>query len=92
MVRSIIEEDSNSRVVVLRYGYFDLLRFLFPFGTRSAPANRLARLIQNVRADEPAARISIIAHSFGTYTVTRILAEHQSHALSVSRASSPMAQ
>ena len=40
MVRSVMEAETNSRVVVLRYGYFDLLRFLFAFGTRSAPAKR----------------------------------------------------
>jgi hypothetical protein len=77
MVKSLLEKRIACRVIPLRFGYFDLLRFWFPFGTRTAPIKRLTRLIQLVRADHSTAHLSVIAHSFGTFAITRILMQNR---------------
>lgn len=60
-------------VVPLRYGYFDVFRFWFPFWTRQGPIHRLQREIHIVKNRHPDKQLSIIAHSFGTYAISRIL-------------------
>ena len=77
MVKAILEEIPGRKVTTLRYGYFDLLRFWWPLGTRRTPVRRLARLIQIVRAEHPTEEIDVIAHSFGTYALARILHENR---------------
>lgn len=57
------------------YGRFDLLRFLSPFGTRQKPIDILTREIDSLVAQYPshAYRRVVIAHSFGTYAISKIL-------------------
>lgn len=62
----------------LHYGFFNLFQFLAPFGTRHRPIDRILRELQDLRVLYPNARISVIAHSFGTYVITEIL-RRQSH-------------
>jgi hypothetical protein len=63
-------------VAPTNYGYFDLLRFLLPVPWFRAEAlNRLRILIEQIKADYPRAKISFLAHSFGTYLVSRFLQE-----------------
>jgi hypothetical protein len=76
MVKRVLEEVPNTRVVPIKYGYLDAFRFWFPFLTREAPIADLRREIQNAERANPEARVSIIAHSFGTYAVSRILSEN----------------
>lgn len=66
-------EGSTTKVIPIRYGYFDVFRFWFPFKTRSKPINRVEKEIENVKELYPKARLSIIAHSYGTYIIGRIL-------------------
>jgi C-terminal of Roc, COR, domain len=58
------------------YLYFDALRFLFPgpFFRRAAVDN-VERQIRHTIAQNNGAHCSLIAHSFGTYVVSRILRE-----------------
>lgn len=75
MVASILQDIPRSKVLPIRFGFFDLVRFLIPGRTRKGPVTRLAREIREARRRFPQARISILAHSFGTYAVGRMLAE-----------------
>lgn len=68
-------ESPTIRVIPIKYGYFNSLRFLAPFETSRKPVERLEREIRAVRKRFPSARISIIAHSFGTYVVSKVLQE-----------------
>lgn len=61
--------------VPLRYGYLDALRFLCPFFARRAPIKKVLRELRDLRAECPTADISVICHSFGTYSITRCLLE-----------------
>ena len=77
MVRSKLEVPGNIEVIPIRYGYLDAFRFWFPFWTRIKPIERVYKQIrvalQKYRRSHPDAKISIIAHSFGTYIIGEIL-------------------
>lgn len=75
MVRSVLEEIPGVAVVPIGYGYLDIFRFLLPGPTRKGPVERVRRELTALRHRHPAARLSVVAHSFGTYIVSRILAE-----------------
>ncbi len=75
MVAAVLEEDNSIKVHIIRYGFFDTLRFLCPFWTRTAPTKRLVREFRDLRSRYPGAKISALAHSFGTYLVARSLKE-----------------
>lgn len=65
----------NIKAYPIGYGFYDVLRFLCPFLTRRRPQERVARELRSVRVNHPAAEISVVAHSFGTYVVTEVLAD-----------------
>ncbi len=92
MVKRVLEEIPNTHVIPIKYGYFDLFSFWFPCFTRARPIEDLRRQIQSTRAAHPEARLSIVAHSFGTYAISQILLEHpdiQLHRLVLSGAIVP---
>lgn len=61
-------------VVPTNYGYLDLFRFLMPFKRyRKKAIDRVWTLVREARQDYPRARLSFLAHSFGTYVVAHIL-------------------
>ena len=61
----------------LGYGFFDVFRFWFPFGTRTWVLKKIAYKIRHatVRHRDNGAKISVIAHSFGTYSILRLMKE-----------------
>jgi hypothetical protein len=78
MVVSTLEVPGRIKVIPIRYGYFDAFRFWFPFWTRNQPVKLVYQQIrvalQKHRMAYPEAKLSIIAHSFGTYVIGKILA------------------
>jgi pimeloyl-ACP methyl ester carboxylesterase len=80
MVREMIAVPGQIEVIPIGYGYFDVFRFWFPFWTRNGPIERVHEEIrvalQKYRKTHPDAKLSIIAHSFGTYIVGKILQRH----------------
>jgi hypothetical protein len=76
-VASIIETETAATVVPLKYGYFDLLKFLCPFRScRRAPIERLRKQIEGIREQYKDYKLIVFAHSFGTYALSRILFEN----------------
>jgi DNA-binding MarR family transcriptional regulator len=77
MVRSKLEVPGQIEVIPIRYGYFDAFRFWFPFWTRNKPVERVYEqmrvALQKYKKSHPGAKLSIIAHSFGTYIIGEIL-------------------
>jgi hypothetical protein len=57
------------------FGYLDLLKFWSPFFTRKSSINRVLRELRALRVKHPTADISVVAHSYGTHVVSRILDE-----------------
>lgn len=77
MVAAVIEGTGPVKVQPLRYGYFDVFRFLCPVFTRKGPVQKILRELRDIRAAHPLAKISVIAHSFGTYAVMKALQERE---------------
>jgi hypothetical protein len=78
MVQRVLEELPAVRVIAVKYGYFDVLRFWFPVWTRRLPVEDVRRTLEDVRAKYPDARLSVVAHSFGTYAISQILRDNSS--------------
>lgn len=68
-----LRKHSDIEIVPTSYGVLPTWKFLYPVFTRTKPVLELERELRTIRADNPAANISILAHSFGTYVVSRIL-------------------
>ena len=68
-------EEAGFTVEVAGYEFVDLLRFLFPFDFfRQRAIDRVWTHIQYAAKLHPDAKhVSVIAHSFGTYIISRIL-------------------
>lgn len=64
----------NLQVHDLGYDVVTGLQLAGPF--RKGPVNKIVRDIRRLKSEEPLAKISVIAHSFGTYVVSRILEDH----------------
>ncbi len=75
-LRKVIEAY-GFQVELTNYQRFDLLRFLIPIGYFKGKAvAQIWHQIQQVYAKHPGKSVSFIAHSFGTYVLTRILREN----------------
>ncbi len=70
----ILQSDpSISSARLIGYEYFDIVRFLTPGHLfRRKPVERVTKLIRD-ELSRPHTTVSVIAHSFGTYIVGRIL-------------------
>lgn len=69
MVDRVMTAQVPCKVVPIKYGYFDTVRFLLPVGTRGLPIQMIKGAIHETKAKYPSARISAVAHSFGTYAL-----------------------
>lgn len=92
MVADILEQTSGVKVHPLSYGRFDALRFWCPIWTRMLPIKKLLWRINAARSEYPSAKLSVIAHSYGTYAIGSILKDHphiRLHGLSSAARSCP---
>jgi hypothetical protein len=73
----VLSTIKNVDVRPIGYGDFNLFRFLFPFLTRRGPQQRIAKQLRALKWEfdkkEQSYKLSVIAHSFGTYTIAAIL-------------------
>ncbi len=75
-LRKILQKDGFV-VQPTNYGYFDVVRFLFPWQLfAGAIVEEITRQIRHTLSMNKGADCSIIAHSFGTFVVARILRDH----------------
>lgn len=72
----ILEKEVGAIVVPIKYGAFDLFRFWFPLGLRRGPISRILRELRTIQADKATTPMRVVAHSFGTYSISRILLQH----------------
>lgn len=77
-IRPVLQQ-AGFTVVPTSYGRFNLLRFLCPFPWfRKKAVDRIRQQISEAISTNQATSISVIAHSFGTYVVSEILASEPS--------------
>lgn len=73
MVKRVFSVSTSIHAIPIGYGYFDVVRFLFPGPWRRAAINKVTHELHAITSDFRNARISILAHSFGTYIVSNVL-------------------
>ncbi len=62
-------------VTQVRYGYYPAIRFLFPLDLSKGPVKKVLKRLRALRFEYPNAKLSVIAHSFGTYVFLKVLEE-----------------
>jgi len=75
LVRRILEEIDGVKVIPIKFGYLDVVRFWFPIWTRDQSIEFTREQIQIGKNRHKAEHYSVIAHSFGTYAISKILAD-----------------
>ena len=75
LVEKELESAGITKVHKIKYGYIDAFCFWFPFFFRNKPIKIIKKQLRGIRARKENADISVIAHSFGTYIIARILKE-----------------
>jgi pimeloyl-ACP methyl ester carboxylesterase len=63
----------KTEVIQFRFGLYPAIRFLFPFNLSGTAVRKVVEKFRDVKAEYPNAKISVIAHSFGTYVVLKAL-------------------
>lgn len=74
-LKHMLQADGSPYVYVVGYDRFDLPSFICPFWTRKRAINRVLRQIRTVRSIHGDPDITVVAHSFGTYILSKILQE-----------------
>lgn len=74
-ISKTLAKENEIEVVSIGYGYLDVFQFWFPFFTRRAFVKRVLKKIRGVQAEYRGRtdKISVLAHSFGTYAISKIL-------------------
>lgn len=75
LIESEINDRCDTSVYFIKYGYLDALRFWFPIGTRSSAINHVKRELRSIRDKHRTDDLIVVAHSFGSYIVSKILEE-----------------
>ncbi len=65
--------SSGTVVSQIRFGLYPALRFLFPISLAGPPIKKVLQELNDLKNEYPKAKISVIAHSFGTYVLIRAL-------------------
>lgn len=73
-VQEAFRDIPKLNIVDIGYDCVTPAQLASPF--RNQPINKVLWEIRNARRREPLARLMVIAHSFGTYIISRIIAEH----------------
>jgi hypothetical protein len=76
LVQPILSEIDGIVIKPLGYDYFSAFRLIFPFA-RSGPARKISDDIHEIKGrydqQNRRVRLSVVAHSFGTYTIAQVL-------------------
>lgn len=74
--RDIFEVDPKVRAFRMGHGFYNALFFLAPGDKSQEPYEKLVNQYAEAKKEFKNAQISIVAHSFGTYLVGRLLREY----------------
>ncbi|MGO8900600.1 MAG: hypothetical protein ACLQU5_19960 [Isosphaeraceae bacterium] len=75
MVAQELNAIPGVKAIPIGYEYLDVVKFWFPVWTRRGAVRKILAKIRHARALYPKVEFSAIAHSFGTYSIFRILHE-----------------
>lgn len=74
LVQAELRESQNINVIDLGYECVTAAQLVGPF--RKSPIAKITRDIRHIRKQEPHAKLLVIAHSFGSYILSKIICEH----------------
>lgn len=69
--RAALELPGSFKVVPIGYRYLDVIRFLGPWRGRAVA--RVTRELRDLQRLNPGSELVVMAHSFGTYVISKIL-------------------
>jgi formylglycine-generating enzyme required for sulfatase activity len=75
-VQRIIGDNKQTIVVPIRYGYFDAFQFWCPVFTRAKVIKKVLKRYDDSLQRYASPQVSIIAHSFGTYAISKIIEQN----------------
>jgi len=75
-ITPLLREGNEAIVCAVGYDFLNVFEFLLPGPTRGRAIQKLLWRLDKAIDDNPGREIIVIAHSFGTYCVSRILKEH----------------
>ena len=75
LVRHRLDQCGSTTTYSIGYGYLDAFRFWCPF-TRKTPIERILKELRGIQMKHRNDKVCVIAHSFGTYIVSKILLQH----------------
>jgi pimeloyl-ACP methyl ester carboxylesterase len=76
LVRQVMTSKLQCQVETISYGWLDVPEFIWPFGReRRWPVRKIKDEIYVARAKYPNARITVLAHSYGTLALMHALKE-----------------
>jgi uncharacterized protein (TIGR02594 family) len=81
MMQDVLEDNTSITVKPISYDYFDLVRFLLPSPFRNGPIKVVQRNLATTLALSEGKRVSVIAHSYGTIAITKVLEQNRMMAI-----------
>lgn len=72
----VLQVERQLTTIPIKYGVFNILNFLIP-PLRKRACALVERHLSNIHDLYPHAKVVVVAHSFGTYIVARLLAERR---------------
>jgi pimeloyl-ACP methyl ester carboxylesterase len=77
LVTALLTKESDTIVIPIKFGYFDLFRFWMPFDVfRRGPIDRLRIQIESALDQYKGHELFILAHSYGTYATVNVLLQN----------------
>ncbi|MDO8459409.1 MAG: hypothetical protein Q7T07_21100 [Burkholderiaceae bacterium] len=77
LVKNELSKLTGVKVIPIGYGWFNAFQFWFPFNIlRAEPEKILLREFRDIKEQYKDANLVVIAHSFSTYLISRILEDH----------------
>jgi hypothetical protein len=65
--------QAGTTIEQVRYGLYPLIRFLCPINLSNVAVGRVLKQLRDLKVQYPKAKVSVIAHSFGTYVTLKAL-------------------
>lgn len=76
-IKASLQPKDNIKVFPIKYGdYYSIVQFSISPFTEKNQLDKLCREIREIKSDFPVGKIIVIAHSFGTHLVSKILKKH----------------
>lgn len=75
-LRDLAKEVASVSPAMISFGYKDVVTFLLPYFFKSHAIRQVERQIKNLITESPNAKLVLVAHSFGTFIMSRLIEKH----------------